>query len=87
MNDPHKFGTEFGSDHALEQSAPSHEVAEPSRNTKRGLSMSHFLSCRNELAILNFRLDSSQLFVALYRATFGRGDPCTKTIDCSGCRI
>ena len=22
MNDPHKFGTEFGSDHALEQSAP-----------------------------------------------------------------
>ena len=22
MNDPHKFGTEFGSDHALEQSTP-----------------------------------------------------------------
>jgi hypothetical protein len=22
MNDPHKFSTEFGSDHALEQSAP-----------------------------------------------------------------
>jgi hypothetical protein len=22
MNDPHKFGTEFGPDHALEQSTP-----------------------------------------------------------------
>jgi hypothetical protein len=68
-------------------SANVYEVIRARRNTNRGLSMSRFLSCRNELAVLNYRLDFSQLFVALYWATFGRGNPWPKTIECLGCRI
>lgn len=85
-NDFSKIQGRFRSRLSL-SSANVHEVIQARRNTNRGLSMSRFLSSRNEPAVSNSRLDSSQLFVALYWATFGRGKPWPKTTECLGCRI
>ena len=45
----------------------------PARGARHDSSASRFLPCRNEVAASNSSLDSSQLFVALYRANLWGG--------------